>query len=116
MKTLPATMGHQTFLSARRIVAATFLLFVVPAHAQPSPTLNPQPPTLNHSAQGQPSALNPQPSTLNYLAQGQSPALDPQPSTLNHSWQPLGLSGGGAMFTPAISPADPNLMLLNCDM
>lgn len=31
-------------------------------------------------------------------------------------WEPLGLSGGGAMFTPAISPADPNLMMLNCDM
>ena len=32
------------------------------------------------------------------------------------TWQPLGLSGGGAMFTPAISPVDPNLMMLNCDM
>lgn len=31
-------------------------------------------------------------------------------------WEPLGFSGGGAMFTPAISPADPNLMMLNCDM
>ena len=31
-------------------------------------------------------------------------------------WEPIGLSGGGAMFTPAISPADPNLMMLNCDM
>lgn len=31
-------------------------------------------------------------------------------------WQPLGLSGGGGMFAPAISPADPNLMMLNCDM
>ena len=31
-------------------------------------------------------------------------------------WQSIGLSGGGAMFTPAISPHDPNLMLLNCDM
>src|SRR5712671_4157611 len=31
-------------------------------------------------------------------------------------WNPVGLSGGGAMFTPAISPADPNLMMLNCDM
>lgn len=35
---------------------------------------------------------------------------------LSKPWQPLGLSGGGGMFTPAISPADPNLMLLNCDM
>jgi len=31
-------------------------------------------------------------------------------------WQGMGLSGGGAMFTPAISPLDPNLMMLNCDM
>lgn len=32
------------------------------------------------------------------------------------SWESLGLSGGGGMFSPAISPADPNLMMLNCDM
>ena len=31
-------------------------------------------------------------------------------------WTSLGLGGGGAMFTPAISPADPRLILLNCDM
>src|SRR5438045_4142341 len=31
-------------------------------------------------------------------------------------WQPIGLSGGGAMFTPAISPADPKRMMVNCDM
>lgn len=31
-------------------------------------------------------------------------------------WKPLGLSGGGGMFSPAISPADPSLMMLNCDM
>jgi photosystem II stability/assembly factor-like uncharacterized protein len=31
-------------------------------------------------------------------------------------WEPIGLSGGGAMFTPAISPADPQRMMLNCDM
>jgi photosystem II stability/assembly factor-like uncharacterized protein len=37
------------------------------------------------------------------------PATQPQ-------WQPIGLSGGGAMFSPAISPADPKLMMLNCDM
>lgn len=33
-----------------------------------------------------------------------------------YRWEPIGLSGGGGMFTPAISPADPNLMMLNCDM
>ncbi|NLT77765.1 MAG: hypothetical protein GXX98_14675, partial [Planctomycetes bacterium] len=32
------------------------------------------------------------------------------------SWEPVGLSGGGGMFSPAISPVDPNLMMLNCDM
>lgn len=32
------------------------------------------------------------------------------------SWEPVGLSGGGGMFTPAISPADHDLMMLNCDM
>ena len=31
-------------------------------------------------------------------------------------WEPIGLSGGGGMFSPAISSADPNLMMLNCDM
>ena len=31
-------------------------------------------------------------------------------------WEPLGLSGGGGMFAPAISPANSNLMMLNCDM
>jgi photosystem II stability/assembly factor-like uncharacterized protein len=31
-------------------------------------------------------------------------------------WSPVGLSGGGGMFSPAISPADPNLTMLNCDM
>ena len=31
-------------------------------------------------------------------------------------WEPVGLSGGGGMFSPAISPADTNLMMLNCDM
>jgi photosystem II stability/assembly factor-like uncharacterized protein len=32
------------------------------------------------------------------------------------AWKPLGLSGGGAMFGPAISPVDGKLMMLNCDM
>ncbi len=32
------------------------------------------------------------------------------------TWQPVGLSGGGAMFSPAISPADPSRMMVNCDM
>ena len=36
-------------------------------------------------------------------------------SEIRH-WEPMGLSGGGGMFSPAISPADPNLMMINCDM
>jgi photosystem II stability/assembly factor-like uncharacterized protein len=32
------------------------------------------------------------------------------------AWEPIGLSGGGAMFTPAISPVDPRLIMVNCDM
>ena len=31
-------------------------------------------------------------------------------------WQPLGISGGGAMFAPAISPANGQYMMVNCDM
>ncbi len=38
----------------------------------------------------------------------------PAPAEL--AWTPVGLSGGGGMFSPAISPADPNLMMINCDM
>jgi len=33
-----------------------------------------------------------------------------------NGWEPVGISGGGSMYAPAISPADPNLMMLNCDM
>ena len=35
---------------------------------------------------------------------------------ISNLWQPVGLSGGGAIFTPAISPVDSKLMMLNCDM
>ena len=31
-------------------------------------------------------------------------------------WEPVGLGGGGAMFTPAISPCDGKLMMVNSDM
>jgi photosystem II stability/assembly factor-like uncharacterized protein len=31
-------------------------------------------------------------------------------------WEPIGLSGGGALFAPAISPFDPRLMMVDCDM
>jgi photosystem II stability/assembly factor-like uncharacterized protein len=32
------------------------------------------------------------------------------------AWTSLGLGGGGAMYTPAISPAEPKRILLSCDM
>ena len=38
------------------------------------------------------------------------------PAHAVEAWQPVGLSGGGGMFTPAISAEDPNLMMINCDM
>ncbi len=31
-------------------------------------------------------------------------------------WEPVGLSGGGALFAPAVSPLDAKLMMVNCDM
>jgi photosystem II stability/assembly factor-like uncharacterized protein len=48
-------------------------------------------------------------------AHGQTTA-NPNSVSKQILWEPLGLSGGGAMFTPAISPANRNLMMLNCDM
>jgi photosystem II stability/assembly factor-like uncharacterized protein len=38
------------------------------------------------------------------------------PTAVCFEWEMVGLGGGGAMFTPAISPADPDRMMLNCDM
>jgi hypothetical protein len=40
----------------------------------------------------------------------------PDQADRSGAWEPVGLSGGGALFAPAISPVDPNLMMLNCDM
>ena len=31
-------------------------------------------------------------------------------------WEPIGLSGYGGMYSPAISPVDPKLMMIHCDM
>ena len=45
------------------------------------------------------------------LGRGLAASTAPSPG-----WEPVGISGGGGMFAPAISPADPNLMMLNCDM
>jgi len=41
-------------------------------------------------------------------------ALPPASAALRHNsggWERIGLSAGGAMFTPPVSPVDPNLML-----
>jgi photosystem II stability/assembly factor-like uncharacterized protein len=43
-------------------------------------------------------------------------AFGQMPAPARAQWEPIGLSGGGAMFTPAISPADPKRMMVNCDM
>ncbi|MCL2646457.1 MAG: hypothetical protein FWD61_05555 [Phycisphaerales bacterium] len=32
------------------------------------------------------------------------------------TWQPVGLCGGGGMFNPVISPADPKTAMIHCDM
>src|SRR5215471_1143845 len=32
------------------------------------------------------------------------------------AWHVLGPGGGGAQFNPTVSPVDPNLVLVNCDM
>ena len=32
------------------------------------------------------------------------------------TWEPIGLSGCGGMYSPGISPADPKLMMIHCDM
>jgi len=31
-------------------------------------------------------------------------------------WRPVGLGGGGAMFSLAGCPIDPNVMMLSCDL
>ena len=54
-------------------------------------------------------------SLLASVGAGQTPIRLEAPAS-QRTWEPVGLSGGGAMFSPAISPADPNLMMLNCDM
>jgi len=49
-------------------------------------------------------------------AHGKQKAIPSETAAKQVPWDPIGLSGGGGMFSPAISPADPNLMMLNCDM
>ena len=38
------------------------------------------------------------------------------PAAPGGPWIPVGLTGGGGMFAPAISPLDANHLMVNCDM
>ncbi len=52
-----------------------------------------------------------------FLGEASSRAgVDGNETPVSQGWMSLGLGGGGAMYTPAISPVDPNLILLGCDM
>ena len=53
---------------------------------------------------------------LALAAPGAARAAEPAGGAPARQWEPLGISGGGSMYAPAISPADPRLMLINCDM
>lgn len=48
--------------------------------------------------------------------EGDSAPVARVPGVPIEGWQPVGLSGGGGMFAPAISSVDPDLMAINCDM
>jgi photosystem II stability/assembly factor-like uncharacterized protein len=54
--------------------------------------------------------------SLGLPGQAQPPAGPSDEPKATAEWTSLGLGGGGAMFTPAVSPADPNSILVNCDM
>ena len=48
----------------------------------------------------------------------QSPYKDQSPfkTVIKDGWQILGPGGGGTMFTPTVSPHDPDTALFTCDM
>ena len=52
------------------------------------------------------------------LAAGTSWAAEAttKPVAPTTAWQPTGLSGGGGLFNPAVSPHDPNTMMTESDM
>jgi photosystem II stability/assembly factor-like uncharacterized protein len=50
-----------------------------------------------------------------FLAQGSSSKTDSAAQRMD-AWRILGPGGGGAQFHPAVSPLDPNLVLVACDM
>lgn len=47
---------------------------------------------------------------------GPGGALPPEQPALAGAWRPLGLSGGGGLFSPAIDPRDPLRMIVSSDM
>ena len=57
-----------------------------------------------------------------HVATGVTPGVSPSssgsftPSGPAGGWESSGLSGGGSLFSPAISPVDPKMMMVNCDM
>ena len=51
---------------------------------------------------------------LSETAVGDTPAS--ASTGITYGWEATGLSGGGATYMPAVSPHDPNLILLSCDM
>ena len=44
-----------------------------------------------------------------------SPAAAPG-SARNDAWEVIGPGGGGAQFHPTVSPLDPNVVFVGCDM
>ena len=45
-----------------------------------------------------------------------SPGKIKYPNGRNDAWEYIGIGGGGAMFYPAISPFNPDMAFLACDM
>ncbi len=45
-----------------------------------------------------------------------TPSSSSAPTPPPSAWEPSGLSGGGSIFSPAISPVDPKMVMVNCDM
>ena len=42
--------------------------------------------------------------------------IDDQTNSQSLEWKAIGIGGGGSMFSPAISPHDPNMAFATCDM
>lgn len=62
--------------------------------------------------------VEPEPSTEPFQGTAEQSEGTAEEARLAESgpFEPVGLGGGGAMYTPTSSPHDPNLMFVNCDM